>query len=98
MIFNPDLFNEAQEVIFSRKTGKFSHPKITSNNIPVPCTHYWNCLDMHLNEISNFNKPTHKKIAKANKKNCITRRLLNILPINTLFTIYKSFVNPYIYY
>ena len=40
MIFNADLFNEAQEVIFSRKTGKFSHPKFTSNNIPVPCTHY----------------------------------------------------------
>ena len=53
---------------------------------------------MHLNEISNFNKPTHKKIAKANKKNCITRRLLNIVPINTLVTIYKLFVNPYIYY
>ena len=30
MIFNPDLFNEAQEVIFSRKTGKVGHPKVTS--------------------------------------------------------------------
>ena len=31
MTFNPDLSNQAQEVIFSRKTVKASHPSITFN-------------------------------------------------------------------
>ena len=98
MIFNPDLSNEAQEVIFSRKIGKVNHPKVTTTNIPVARTHYLNYLDIHLSEKSNFNRPTHEKTAKANKETGIIRKLLNILPRNALVTIYKSFVTPYIDY
>ena len=37
MSFNPDLNKQAQEVIFSRKLNKSSHPKIFFNNAPVVC-------------------------------------------------------------
>ena len=35
--FNPDLNKQAQEVIFSWKLNKSSHPKIFFINAPVPC-------------------------------------------------------------
>ena len=38
MIFNPDLSKQAQEVIFSRKANKISHPTTTFNTAPVACT------------------------------------------------------------
>ena len=33
MIFNPDISKQAQEVIFSRKTNKISHPTTTFNTV-----------------------------------------------------------------
>ena len=38
MIFNPDLSKQVQEVIFSRKTNKISHPTTAFNTVPVACT------------------------------------------------------------
>ena len=38
MNFNPDLSKQAQEVIFSTKTVKVSHPSITFNTAPVART------------------------------------------------------------
>ena len=38
MIFNPDIFKQAQEVIFSRKTDKVNHMPFTLNVIPVAQT------------------------------------------------------------
>ena len=35
MSFNPDLNKQAQEVVFSRKLNKSSHPKMFFNNAPV---------------------------------------------------------------
>ena len=35
MSFNPDLNKQAQEVVFSKKITKSSHPKILFNNTPV---------------------------------------------------------------
>ena len=43
MSFNPDLNKQAQEVIFSRKLNKPSHPKIVFNSAPVVCTD-WQCI------------------------------------------------------
>ena len=37
MFFNPDLNKQGQEVIFSWKLNKSSHPKIFFNNAPVSC-------------------------------------------------------------
>ena len=35
MSFNPDFSKQAQEVIFSRKAAKASHPAVFLNDIPV---------------------------------------------------------------
>ena len=35
MAFNPDISKQAQEVIFSRKAVKASHPAVFFNDIPV---------------------------------------------------------------
>ena len=40
MSFNPDLNKQAQEVIFSWKLNKPSHPKIFFNNAPVFCANW----------------------------------------------------------
>ena len=37
MSFNPDLNKQAQEVVFSRKLNKSSHPKTFFNNAAVVC-------------------------------------------------------------
>ena len=38
MSFNPDLSKQAQEVIFSGKLNKPSHPQIIFNSAPIVCT------------------------------------------------------------
>ena len=50
MIFNPDLSKQAQEVIFSRKTNKISHPNTTFNAVPVARTSCQKYLDLYLDE------------------------------------------------
>ena len=35
MSFSPDLSKQAQEIFFSCKTHKISHPKVNFNNSPV---------------------------------------------------------------
>ena len=44
--FNPDLNKQAQEVVFSRKVNKSSHPKIFFNNAPVICASWQKHLGM----------------------------------------------------
>ena len=67
MIFNPDLFKQAQEVIFSRKTNKINHPNITFNTVPDFCAPCQKHLGLYLNEKLNFNHHINVKISKANK-------------------------------
>ena len=86
MSFNPDLNKQAQEVIFSRKLKKSSHPNIFFNNAPVFCANWQKHLGMYLNEALNFNRHTKKKIAKALKS------------IGILLQMYKSSVRPHLHY
>ena len=96
MVFNPELSKQAQEVIFSRKTNKLSHPTITFNTVPVAGTSCQKLLGLH--EKLNFNQHINIKISKANKVIGIIKRLLHILPRKSLSTIYKSFIRPYLDY
>ena len=50
MIFNPDLFTQAQKVIFSRKTNKRSHPAPNVNAVPVARTPCQKDLGLYLDE------------------------------------------------
>ena len=61
MNFNPDLSKQAQEVIFSRKTVKVSHPSITFNTAPVACTACQKHLDLYLDEKLNLNNHINAK-------------------------------------
>ena len=67
MNFNPDLSKQAQEVIFSRKTVKVSHPSDTFNTVPVACTSRQKHLGLYLDEKVNFHDHINAKIFKASK-------------------------------
>ena len=61
MNFNPDLSKQAQEILFSRKTVKISHPSITFNTAPVACTACQKHLDLYLDEKLNLNNHINAK-------------------------------------
>ena len=94
MSFNPDLSKQAQEVIFSRKSVKSSHPPVLFNKTPVARSSNQKHLGIYLDEKLNFGHHINEKIAKANKGIGVIKKLQNILPRKALLTIYKSFVRP----
>ena len=95
---NPDLSKQAQEVIFSRKTVKLSHPSITFNTAPVARTACQKHLGLYLDEKLNFHDHINANILKANKGIGIIKRLSNTLPRKSLLTLYKSFIRPHLDY
>ena len=95
MTFNPE---EGQEVVFSRKTVKISHPSITFNTVLVACTTYQKHLGLYLDKKLSFYDNINAKISKANKGIGIMERLSNTLSRNSLLTIYKSFLRPHLDY
>ena len=98
MIFNPGLSKQAQEVIFSRKTNKISHPTTAFNTVPVARTSCLRHLGLYLDEKLNFSQHINMKISKANKGIGIIKRLLHIFRRKSLLTIYKSFIRPHLDY
>ena len=98
MTFNPVISKQAQEVIFSRKTVKVSHPSITFNTVRVARTTCQKHLGLYLDEKLGFYDPINAKISKANKGMEIIKRFSNTLPRNSLLTIYKSFIGPHLDY
>ena len=74
MSFNPDSTKQAQEVIFSQKMIKTSHPLIKLNNLPVQNASSHKHLGMILDEKLNFESHVKEKCLKFNKgmllKNC----------------------------
>ena len=98
MIFNLDLSNQAQEVIFFRKTNKISYPTTAFNTVPVARTSCQKHLGLYLDEKLNFSQHINIKISKANKGTRIIKKLSHILPRKSLVTIYKSFIRPHLDY
>ena len=68
MSFNPNLNKKAQEVIFSRKMTKSSHPQIFFNDIPVSQVSFQKHLGIYLDEKLNFNHHIKEKMTKAMKE------------------------------
>ena len=62
MSFNPDFNKQAQEIIFSRKLNKPSHPKIVFNSATVACADWQKHLGMYL--ALNFNLHIKEKMSK----------------------------------
>ena len=97
MIFNPDIFKQAQEVVFSRKTDKVNHMPFTFV-IPVAQTSHQKHLCLYLDETFNFSHHIKEIISEVKKWIDIIRKLRNILPRNALRSIYKAFIRPNIDY
>ena len=94
--FNPELSEQVQEVIFSRKTNKISHH--TFNTIPVARTSCQKHIGLYVDEKLNFSQHINIKFLKVNKGIGIIKRLWRILPRKSLLTIYKSFIRLHLHY
>ena len=98
MSFNSDQNKQAQEVIFSRKITKSSHPQISFNNMPVFCVNFQKHLGLYLDEKLNFNYHIKEQICKAMQEVGVIRKLSKILSRNSFITIHKSFVRSHLDY
>ena len=94
MSYNLDISKQVQEVIFSKKAVKASHPAVFFNNIPLAHCSIHKHLGMYLNEKLNFGHHITEKIAKANKGIGVIKKLHRALPRTELLTIYKCFFIP----
>ena len=63
--FDPDFSKQAQEIVFSRKTHKISHPKLNFNNSPVVQSTCQKHLGHYLDEKINFSHYIKMKISKS---------------------------------
>ena len=92
MNFNPDLHKQAEEVIFSRKINKINHPPLLFNPNLVKSSSTQKHLGMVLD-----NKLDLKHLKNVQTIGLL-RKLQNILPRESLITIYKSFRRPHLDY
>ena len=67
MSFNPELNKQAQEVIFSRKMTKSSHPQVFFNDVTVSRVSFQKHLGIYPDEKLNFNHHIKEKMTKAMK-------------------------------
>ena len=87
-----------QEIVFSCKTHKISHPKVNLNDSPVVQTTYQKHLGLYLDEKLNFSHNIKEKISKAYRGIGVVKKLQNDFPRQSLLTIYKSFIRPHLDY
>ena len=85
MMFSPDLTNQAQEVIYYRKTEIFSSPNFF-NEVPVERSVSQKHLGLHLDQKLDFIKHINDKISKVQKGISVIKKLYIFLPRNVLLT------------
>ena len=90
MSFNPDPSKQAQEIIFSRKPKKISHPLLNFNNNIVSQFPYQKHLSIFLDVQLTFEEHLKVITTKVNKTIGLIRKLPNILPRPALMTIYTK--------
>ena len=78
MNFNPDPSKEAQEVIFSRRLKKISHPPLFFNNIQVTQSSSQRHLGIILDEQLAFCEHLKMRTSKINKTIRLLRKLQNL--------------------
>ena len=100
ILFNPDITKQAQELIAFRKNTKIDCQAVYFKEAPVSHTLCQRHLVIHLYETLNFNYYVKEKpkVNKANKGIGITRKLVYMLPRNSLLTIFKAFFQPLLDY
>ena len=67
MLFNPDKTEQAQEVIFSRKSAILNYSTIFFNETPVAHTSCQKHLGMHLDEKLILTSISKRKLQKQTK-------------------------------
>ena len=92
MSFNPDLNKQTQEVIFSRKSKRLTHPPLVFYNNNVSQAYSQNHLGVILDFKVTFEEHLINISAKVSKAVVHLRKLCNILPRTTLITICKAFI------
>ena len=80
MSFNPEVTKQTQEVVFSCKNQKVTHPIVHFNNSPVMRSSIQKHLGIHLDEKLNFVHHIKEKISKANKGVSVIKKFNNTLP------------------
>ena len=98
MSFSPDHFKQAWELIFSLKIKKPTHPHLIFNNNKVIQTPYQKHLSMFLDDKLNFGEHLKYIANNVNKSIGLLCKLQNLLPRQSLGTIYKCFIRPHIDY
>ena len=98
MSFNPDLSKQAQEIIFSGKKMKSSHPSVYFNNTPVNSTSIYKHLGMSLDDKLSYEHHLKFVLNKIKKTIGLLRKFQQILPRQSLIIIYKSFIWPHLDY
>ena len=98
MNFNPDPNKQVQEVIFSHKIRKTSHPPLTFNNKSVKPVQFQKHLGVYLDSRLDFREHLQNMFNKIKKTISLLRKLQNNLPRAPLITIYKSFIRPHLDY
>ena len=96
MSSNPDPSKQTQEVTFSSKIKKSSHPLLIFNNNQVMQIPYQKHLDMFLDEKLNFGEHLRYIASKVNTSIGLLRKLQKCLPRPSLVTIYKSFIRRHL--
>ena len=98
MSFNPDPSKQAEEVIYSCRIKKSSHPVLMLNNNHVIQTPYLKHPGSILDEKLNFDEHLRYIANKVNISTGLLRELLKCLPIRSLVTIHKSFIKTHLDY
>ena len=98
MSSNADPRKQAQEVIFSRKSKRSTHPPLVFNNNNVSQTYSQKHLGVILDFKLTFEEHLNNVLAKVNRAVGLLRKLRNTLPRTTLVTIYKAFIRPHLDY
>ena len=96
--FNPDRSKQTQEIIFSRKLKKVTHPPLLFSNNNVSQvnsqTHLGAILDVKLT----FEEHLKNVFNKIYKTIGLLKKFSNLLPRQDLVTIYKAFIRLHLDY
>ena len=80
MLFNLEVTKQAQEVVFSRKSQKVTHPTVYFNNSPVIQSFTQKHLGFHLDEKCNFIHHIKEKNSTANEGAGLIKSRLILCP------------------
>ena len=98
MSFNRDPLKQTKAVIFSRKHNKTNHPVMLFNNNLLQESSSQKQLGIVLDHKINFEKHLRTMPSKVNKTIDLIRKLREILPRQSILTIYKTFTGSHLDY